>query len=1111
LEKKKLTLNITKRVQDKRRKRPGISGILAAVILFAMLFVSGMGYLLFVNQSDLSVSQANAGRQNAQLLAGKEILFPKVVLSGASTLVVSANNTGGTTVTISYIYVENNTGRLVNPPGFMGPSGGTNATAVWPISLSIGQSTQSLKGCVAGKTGCNIALTGYTFVGSPVTVEIVTSSGNTFGIQYPPPATQSAQGDALVVKMVVTPPQTLSCTAPSCITNTVTVYNYAPAPVSSVVLTPATPTASVTGTATVFGGSCSAAVPSTTIPGYAGVGNPSSITFTCTYSAQTGSVGGLASFWGSATGVLNGGPASSAEAVSNSVQIGGSSNVPTQGAFAANYFFLKFSACTNGPSGPLGSYTYASACTTNPVSMPPASVSALANGNYISGIGDYYVAYYAQVTNNFNATLPIIDNSYLFMDPGISTEAYSFLVGTATNPQVPYYPNYCSGVGCLANKLPILTGYAATAATCAESAPLYNPPPPTTCIDVAPGQTVTLTFASCGFGSSNWVWGGTAYATKLDNSAGCITTPPGFKDPVTGKALIPQGQTLSIVLSYLYKNQVYTQIMPFEGQTITNQRTTSTSLSCSPSPDPVNAPSTCTVTITDLSSGTSVTPTGTVTLSQAPASGGTFSGGGTCVLSGGGAVATCTLTYAPSLGKEGTDTLTASYPGDLNHAPSSGQTTLSATQRTTSTSVSCVPAGVATGGNTTCTATVTDTSAPTAVTPTGTVSFTANPVSSGNFITSSCTLAAGSCSVTYHVTAASGTITITGTYGGDTDHSGSVGSTSISAGVVLRLTSTSVSCLPISVPVNSPTTCTVTVTDTSSGPKVTPTGIVTFTAPAGSGTFAPGSGQCTLAGGAGTATCTLTFSPGLGKEGSITITATYPGDVVHSGSSGSQTITAIKRSTSTAVSCLPASGGVNVARTCTATVTDISPGTTVTPTGTVTFTVNPIGQGTFGTATCTLSAGSCSVTYTPTSAGSVTVTGTYNGDTDHSTSSGTSTISAGSMDNTTTTIVCVPSTFDVDSHTVCTITVTDISGSPTTPTGTVTLTTTGSGEFKGPNPPHAVVTSCTLSGGGATATCTVWYDITSGNNETNTLTATYAGDSSHNGSSGNTSITTTGG
>src|SRR5206468_5732154 len=93
----------------------------------------------------------------------------------------------------------------------------------------------------------------------------------------------------------------------------------------------------------------------------------------------------------------------------------------------------------------------------------------------------------------------------------------------------------------------------------------------------------------------------------------------------------------------------------------------------------------------------------------------------------------------------------------------------------------------------------------------------------------------------------------------------------------------------------------------------------------------------------------------------------YPGDSVHTGSNGSFTLASTKRATTTTVTCSPSSVLDNTASTCTVTVADSSGAGAVTPTGSVSFTTNSTGS--FSATTCTLAAGTCSVTYTLTVVG----------------------------------------------------------------------------------------------------------------------------------------------
>src|SRR4029077_5372515 len=246
-------------------------------------------------------------------------------------------------------------------------------------------------------------------------------------------------------------------------------------------------------------------------------------------------------------------------------------------------------------------------------------------------------------------------------------------------------------------------------------------------------------------------------------------------------------------------------------------------------------------------------------------------------------------------------------------------------------------------------------------------------------------------------------------------------------------TTTTVACSPATVMVNTPTSCTATVTDTNSTGPITPTGNVTFTS-SSTGTFI---GICALTGSGATASCAanVTYTPTIVTPGTHIISGTYNGDSKHSFSTSagiqSFSLTVTGRSTSTTVSCAPSSVVANNGSTCTATLTDTATGTASTPTGQVRFTSSGTASGTFTPATsCTLVTGSCSVTFTPTGAGTDTVTGNYQGDNVHSTSSGTSGTITSTLRASSIGISC-PATTLVNNPATCTVTVTDTSPVPT--------------------------------------------------------------------------------
>jgi hypothetical protein len=110
------------------------------------------------------------------------------------------------------------------------------------------------------------------------------------------------------------------------------------------------------------------------------------------------------------------------------------------------------------------------------------------------------------------------------------------------------------------------------------------------------------------------------------------------------------------------------------------------------------------------------------------------------------------------------------------------------------------------------------------------------------------------------------------------DGAGASRSVSFTWTVTSRATALVVSCAPSSLATGASTSCTATVSDTSGGTPAAPVGTVTF---AGSsyGTF-PGGNVCTLGpAGVGTARCAVTYAPG--SAGTVWLTATYGGDVVH--------------------------------------------------------------------------------------------------------------------------------------------------------------------------------------------------------------------------------------
>jgi hypothetical protein len=550
---------------EELHSRRAVTSVLATIIMFSMLFTVLFGFLVYNNAVTLQNNKASDQRQAEVQQQSAENLAVVVGFKSAADpwgqigdLWLVANNTGSAATTIVDVYVTNvATGKLLSnsvltpgsayltTEGTLAQKGDLNLNL--PLSISVGGSTATMTGCSGDPYSCDIAISQQAYSYAPGTfiqVSVVTSTGNVFSAQYPPhvPSASGFATNPLVLSLVATPPQTLSCTPPGCITVTATIYNYATAPVTGVQLSPNAPTAQVTGTAGVSAvpATCSGPAPSSTIPAFAG-GVASSVTFTCTYSATTGAVGGFASFSARATGTLNGAAASSAQEISNSVQIGGTVSVLNQGPFSANSFFFKDTYCSQ-QSGQF----WVSPCTQTPSGS--LSISSLPNANPQNASSNYYVAYYLQITNNFNTTLQVLQYSYFQTDPSLGGESDFYLVGAASsyNANGYYFPTYSGNT-------PTLTAYGGDALTCQNT--------PGNCISVPQGGSIYLTFASCKAGSTDWNWGDSQYGRAFDDPVGCSPeSPPNYQTP--------EATYLSIIVSFLYNGQVFDQQIPFQGETV---------------------------------------------------------------------------------------------------------------------------------------------------------------------------------------------------------------------------------------------------------------------------------------------------------------------------------------------------------------------------------------------------------------------------------------------------------------------------------------------------------------------------------------------------------------
>ena len=549
----------------RRSRRRALAGVIVLVIIFAMIFTAGVSFLLFETQSTLTQYQSNLKAGNAR--AGsqqEELAFSATPKEPDNNFLVRVNNTGAIPLSVVSIFIKDRTGtelqfvdaRTVVNLG----TGDTNATG--PLNLDVGQHAA-------------FVITGFNFtVGTWYYLSLVTSRGNVFTNQAPTSATvfvstiytatattitipTGGGGNSLVVTMVATPVQAYGGTT---LTDNVTAYNYSPHLMSAAELMPSVPSYNVTGTVKLTPLGCTGPYtapgavpdPSGDIPGWNGIGLAPHVFFICKYTTASGQVGGLVSFMGLAAATQNSTSIKSSYTASNLVQVGSLPNVLTQGAFTSDFFFFGYSACLNA----------AYPCKTNPGAIPPVNPVELPHAQVLSGGNNSYVAFYIEVTNNFNTSIPILQNTFEQFDAstcdgcigvGIS-ESDWWIVGTnSTFTNFAYYPNYNPGNA--TTHLPQLIPYPSDCNVVNSK----NVPLDKHCIYVNPGQSVVLTLAACGPSSSSWDWGGTPYGTKFDTgSKGCVSTTP---------VIAPAGMATAgtTVISYWYKGIDVAQDIAFQG------------------------------------------------------------------------------------------------------------------------------------------------------------------------------------------------------------------------------------------------------------------------------------------------------------------------------------------------------------------------------------------------------------------------------------------------------------------------------------------------------------------------------------------------------------------
>ncbi|MBU3867617.1 Ig-like domain-containing protein [Streptomyces sp. 4503] len=444
-----------------------------------------------------------------------------------------------------------------------------------------------------------------------------------------------------------------------------------------------------------------------------------------------------------------------------------------------------------------------------------------------------------------------------------------------------------------------------------------------------------------------------------------------------------------------------------------------TTVTSTPNPSVFGQSVTYTATVTGITAGTP--PWGDVTFVIA---GGPTIGPVTLTQTG---VDSGTASVTDSSLAVGSHLVTANFVNSSDPTDNSSGTTIQqVNQSATTTTVTFVPPASVCGETVTLTASVAAVP-PGSGTPTGTVTFIIS--ADGPTVTGALD-ASGNASVTVPGLSV-GTHQVAAFYNGDTDFAASNSPlTQLTVNPASSTTALTVS--PASPVCGEPVTLCAQVSVVAPG-TCTPTGTVTFTVAGGptlTGTL-DATGQA----------CVTTSAVPVGTHA---VTAAYAGNGNVAGSTGTGSVTVGQGASTTTVSVSPASPVCGEAITICAQVT-VSPPSTCTPTGTVTFAISggPTLTGTLN------GSGQACVTTSALTAGSYTVTATYGGSTNIAGSAGTAPITVGQgVSGISASISPSPSVCG-EPVTICA----DVSVAPPStciPTGTVTFAVSGGPTLTGP-------------------------------------------------------------
>jgi len=175
----------------RRESRRGVAGIVATVVMFAILFTVGTSYFIFVgsqNSSYVSNLLSATNKVQGNLAEGLSI---GALLDSTGNLEFYANNTSSETVNMTAVLIISSTGALLSCEGVGFPAG-----------AGCGNTTPTLWQVVTPGSGSPDFDTEYAYVtGTTLTLKVLTARGNSYSTTYPQPASQSSASQSVTVNL----------------------------------------------------------------------------------------------------------------------------------------------------------------------------------------------------------------------------------------------------------------------------------------------------------------------------------------------------------------------------------------------------------------------------------------------------------------------------------------------------------------------------------------------------------------------------------------------------------------------------------------------------------------------------------------------------------------------------------------------------------------------------------------------------------------------------------------------------------------------------------------------------------------------------------------------